>query len=210
MDTNHGGSNLDADHPQQGVNVPRLTTLIVIAAPYLPLIDQWCEEVQAFGITPVNLTNASGASARRKLIAKSRRRLRHRRSDVEVLVATHDTLCDPDFIDAASQDDVPKLLIADEVHNLGRQSFVAGPPTCFKHRLGLSATPVRQYDPEGTALLTDYFGEIVFSFPLEQAIGVCLVPYDYYVHTGLSHCGRDRPLAGADRKDQAHDLMAGR
>ena len=26
MDTNHGGSNLDADHPQQGVNVPRLTT----------------------------------------------------------------------------------------------------------------------------------------------------------------------------------------
>ena len=27
MDTNHGGSNLDADHPQQGVNVPRLTTL---------------------------------------------------------------------------------------------------------------------------------------------------------------------------------------
>ena len=157
--------------------------LIVIAAPYLPLIDQWCEEVQAFGITPVNLTNASGASARRKLIAKSRRRLRHRRSDVEVLVATHDTLCDPDFIDAASQDDVPKLLIADEVHNLGRESFVAGPPTCFEHRLGLSATPVRQYDPEGTVLLTDYFGEIVFSFPLEQAIGVCLVPYDYYVHT---------------------------
>ena len=26
MDTNHGRSNLDADHPQQGVNVPRLTT----------------------------------------------------------------------------------------------------------------------------------------------------------------------------------------
>ena len=60
---------------------------------------------------------------------------------------------------------------------------MAGPPTGFEHRLGLSATPVRQYDPEGTALLTDYFGEIVFSFPLEQAIGVCLVPYDYYVHT---------------------------
>lgn len=157
--------------------------LIVVAAPYLPLIDQWCEEVQAFGITPLNLTNASGSSARRKLIAKSRRRLRHGRSDVEVLVATHDTLCDPEFIDATSQDEVSKILIADEVHNLGRESFVSSPPTCFEYRLGLSATPVRQYDPEGTALLTDYFGEIVFSFPLEQAIGVCLVPYDYYVHT---------------------------
>ena len=162
---------------------------VVIAAPYLPLIDQWCDEVQAFGLTPVNLTNASGPVARRNLIAKSRRRLRHRsrvrhrRSEVEVLVATHDTLCDPNFIDAISQDDVPKLLIADEVHNLGRDSFVSSPPTCFDYRLGLSATPVRQYDPEGTALLTEYFGKIVFSFSLEQAIGVCLVPYDYYVHT---------------------------
>ena len=156
--------------------------LIVIAAPYLPLIDQWCREVQAFGTTPVNLTNASSASARRKLVAKCRRRLRHRHSNVEVLVATHDTLCDPDFIDAVSQADVPKLLVADEMHNLGRESFVVSPPTCFEYRLGLSATPVRQYDPEGTALLTDYFGQVAFSFPLEQAIGVCLVPYDYYVH----------------------------
>lgn len=157
--------------------------LIVIAAPYLPLIDQWCEEVQAFGIAPVNLTNASGSAARRKLISKSKRRLRHRRSDVEVLVATHDTLCDPTFIDAIADSEVPMLLIADEVHNLGRASFASNPPDCFTYRLGLSATPVRQYDPEGTALLTDYFGEIVFSFPLEQAIGVCLVPYDYFVHT---------------------------
>lgn len=157
--------------------------LIVIAAPYLPLIDQWCEEVQAFGIAPVNLTEASGASARRKLIAKCHTRLRHRHSDVQVIVATHDTLCDPEFVTAISKGDAERLLIADEVHNLGRESFVASPPACFEHRLGLSATPVRQYDPEGTALLTDYFGEIVFSFPLEQAIGVCLVPYDYYVHT---------------------------
>jgi len=157
--------------------------LIVIAAPYLPLIDQWCEEVQAFGITPVNLSNVSGAAARRKLVGKSKRRLRHRRSDVEVLVATHDTLCDAAFIDAVAETDVPKLLIADEVHNLGRESFVADPPACFEYRLGLSATPVRQYDPEGTTLLRDYFGEVVFSFPLEKAIGVCLVPYDYYVHT---------------------------
>lgn len=157
--------------------------LIVIAAPYLPLIDQWCEEVQAFGLTPVNLTAASGASARRKLVAKSRRRLRHRRSEVEVLVATHDTLSDPAFIDALAGADVPMLLIADEVHNLGREQFVAEPPECFDFRLGLSATPIRQYDPEGTALLTEYFGEIVFRFPLEEAIGVCLVPYDYFVHT---------------------------
>ena len=157
--------------------------LVVISAPHLPLIDQWCEEVRPFGITPVNLSTASGPAARRKMVAKCRRRLRHHLSDVEVLVATHETLCDSSFTDAISDADLPKLLIADEVHRLGRDSFVAGPPTCFDYRLGLSATPIRQYDPEGTALLTDYFGKIVFTFTLRQAIGVCLVPYDYYVHT---------------------------
>ena len=157
--------------------------LIVIAAPYLPLVDQWCTEVQAFGITPVNLTDVPGARARRKLVARSRRRLRHGHSDVEVFVITHDTLCDSDFINVASQVDAVKLLIADEVHNLGRKAFVTDPPTCFDYRIGLSATPVRQYDAEGTALLTDYFGGTVFSFSLQQAIGVCLVPYDYHVHT---------------------------
>lgn len=158
--------------------------LIVIAAPYLPLVDQWCAEVQAFGITPVNLADVTGARKRRALIAKSQRRLRHGHSEVEVLVTTHDTLCDSDFLHVTSQAGGTKLLIADEVHNLGgRKTFVTSPPDCFDHRIGLSATPVRQYDERGTSFLTDYFGGVVFSFSLQEAIGVCLVPYDYYVHT---------------------------
>jgi len=39
-----------------------------------------------------------------------------------------------------------------------------------------------QYDDAGTAELTEYFGDVVFRFTLEQAIGKCLVPYDYYLH----------------------------
>jgi superfamily II DNA or RNA helicase len=42
---------------------------------------------------------------------------------------------------------------------------------------------VRQYDSDGTAKLLAFFGPICFEFTLEQAIGVCLVPYDYYVHS---------------------------
>jgi superfamily II DNA or RNA helicase len=52
----------------------------------------------------------------------------------------------------------------------------------FEHRLALSATPVRQYDHVGTADLLKFFGDVVFQFTLEQAIGRCLVEYDYYVH----------------------------
>jgi superfamily II DNA or RNA helicase len=52
----------------------------------------------------------------------------------------------------------------------------------FEYRLGLSATPRRQYDPAGTQALFDFFGDVCFEFSLDQAIGVCLVPYDYYIH----------------------------
>ena len=174
--------------------------LMVIAAPYLPLVDQWCVEVQAFGITPVNLTDVTGSARRRKLIARSKRRLRHRHSDVEVLVTTHEALCDSDFVHMLSHVDATTLLVADEVHNLGgREAFVTNPPDYFDYRIGLSATPVRQYDEQGTAFLTDYFGGVVFSYSLRDAIGVCLVPYDYYVHT---------VYLGEDETDQWLDLTA--
>ena len=80
------------------------------------------------------------------------------------------------------------MLIADEVHNLGGGSFLTAPPLHIDYRLGLSATPERQYDPDGTARLKEYFGDVVFEFGLAEAIGVCLVPYDYHLHpVGLSH-----------------------
>ncbi|MEZ5310394.1 MAG: helicase-related protein, partial [Microthrixaceae bacterium] len=75
------------------------------------------------------------------------------------------------------------VLIADEVHNLGGvKEFRSDPPSWPTARLGLSATPVRQYDDEGTDALLRYFGKVVFEFTLDDAIGVCLVPYDYFVH----------------------------
>lgn len=63
------------------------------------------------------------------------------------------------------------LIVADEVHNLGSPkrrnifSIDAGA------RLGLSATPERYGDPEGTQALIDYFGGILApEFSLEDAI----------------------------------------
>ena len=160
----------------------RKPLLIVVAAPYVPLIEQWCDEIVPFGIKPVNLTTASGAAKRASELQKLRRRLRTGLSDVEVVVVSHDTLCTPEFCAAVEMFECGRLLIADEVHNLGRPSFVGDPPEFFKHRLGLSATPIRQYDEEGTEALLGYFGPVAFNFKLEEAIGRCLVEYDYYLH----------------------------
>lgn len=156
--------------------------LIVVAAPYNVLVQQWCGEIDLFGLKSVDLTAEAGPKGRERAIADARRRLRLGLSPSEALVVSNDTLCTPEFIAAVSKHDGPKLLIADECHNLGAAGFMSAPPICFDYRLGLSATPVRQYDDEGTAALFDFFGEPVFSFLLEQAIGRCLTPYDYHVH----------------------------
>ena len=156
--------------------------LIVVAAPYIPLIQQWCDEISPFGLKAVNLTEANGAKGRAAELSKLKRRLRFGSSDVEIVVVTHRTLCNSDFKTELETFDCKTLLIADEVHNLGSEGFITDPPDFFDYRLGLSATPVRQYDEEGTEQLFSFFGPIVFQFTLEEAIGRCLVEYEYYVH----------------------------
>ena len=156
--------------------------MIVVAAPYKVLVQQWCGEVDLFGLRAADLTAESGAKGRERVIANARRRLRLGLSPSEALVVSNDTLCTPEFAAQIAKYDGPKLLIADECHNLGAAGFMTNPPNFFEYRLGLSATPVRQYDEEGTAALFEFFGEPCFSFLLEQAIGRCLTPYDYHVH----------------------------
>ena len=156
--------------------------LVVVSAPYRPLIVQWCDEILEFGVNPINLTAAGGPEARNREIKQAGRRLHMGFSRAEVLVVSNDTLCTEQFIQSLSEVKANKLLIADECHNLGAASFAANPPEEFDYRLGLSATPIRQYDEEGTEALIAYFGEIYFSFTLEEAIGKCLTEYDYHVH----------------------------
>ncbi len=74
------------------------------------------------------------------------------------------------------------LLIGDEVHTAGATTYRHLLQDGFQYRLGLSATPLRQYDEEGTEFVLDYFGGIVYEFLLDQAIAVgILCEYDYHV-----------------------------
>lgn len=156
--------------------------LIVVAAPYIPLIQQWCNEISPFGLKPVNLTEVNGAKGRAIELHRLKHRFRIGSSKVEIVVVSHRTLCNSGFKAELEKFDCKTLLIADEVHNLGSEGFITDPPEFFDYRLGLSATPIRQYDEEGTEQLLEFFGPIVFQFTLEEAIGRCLVEYEYYVH----------------------------
>jgi superfamily II DNA or RNA helicase/HKD family nuclease len=155
--------------------------LVVVSAPYKPLITQWCEEISDFGVQAVNLT-LEDKLGRKREINKAKRRLLRGVSRVEILVTSIKTLCTEEFIDSIEKIKCKKLFIADECHNLGSESFISNPPEIFDFRLGLSATPIRQYDEEGTDKLFSYFGERCFSYSLDEAIGNCLTEYYYYPH----------------------------
>ena len=156
---------------------------ITVAAPYAPLIDQWCGEMTAFGLRPVNLSTVGGKAKRGRALRHIAGKLRSQLTDIEAVVVSHDTLSTPEFRESlATFSECQMLLIADESHHLGRKSFINNPPLAFDYRMGLSATPLRQYDPEGTAKLINYLGDVVFRFPLAEAIGNCLVEYDYHLH----------------------------
>ncbi len=163
--------------------------LIVITAPYLPLVAQWEQEAQGFGLFPYALGSIPDRSKRLQRASEIALRLAIGASPggVECVILSNDAMIDVELLSALARARCPSLLIADEVHNLGSPGFQRAAPDWFTYRLGLSATPVRQYDEEGTDFLLEYMGPVVFEFGLEEAIGVCLVPYDYYVHeTSLS------------------------
>jgi len=75
------------------------------------------------------------------------------------------------------------LFIFDEVHGVGSSTRVenlSGKLSPYKYRLGLSATPEREYDEEGNAFIEEEVGPVIYSFGLKEAIekGI-LCPFDY-------------------------------
>ena len=65
------------------------------------------------------------------------------------------------------------LFIFDEVHGAGSNTMVenlTGKLSVYRYRLGLSATPEREYDDVGNEFLLNEIGEVIFEFSLEDAI----------------------------------------
>lgn len=73
------------------------------------------------------------------------------------------------------------LIVADEVHQVGSQEYSSVLSIDAGKRLGLSATPTRFGDPDGTHRVLNYFGGIlepIVTLPDAIAAGR-LVPYEY-------------------------------
>jgi len=92
------------------------------------------------------------------------------------------------------------LIIHDEVHGFGTAKLqeLAGLQKNFRHTLGLSATPEREYDEEGTEFIFEEIGKPVFSYPLEDAISNgTLCPFKYHEIKVLQSAETSKKISSA-------------
>ena len=153
---------------------------VVIAVPYQHLVDQWAKDAAQFGYVPIlayqNKKQWLDELNEQILAFNGRYR------SALCVITTHTTFITDHFQESIARLANPALLIADEAHHLGAERSRENYPPHIPFRLGLSATPNRWFDDEGTAALTDYLGPTVYRFSLQQAIGKTLTPYYYYPH----------------------------
>lgn len=98
----------------------------------------------------------------------------------KIVIAIMDTACSNQFIKSVFSGE-HLLLVADEVHRIGSKARRNILNIDAYERLGLSATPIRYGDAEGTEAIFNYFGGIVEPvFSLEDAIRTNVLTKYYY------------------------------
>ena len=155
--------------------------LIVVPSKFLQ--NQWYEELKEFIPMVKILQVGQGASAWKDNLS-SFTSLTSAASSPRVVLAILNTASKDNFIEKLNQENL--IFVADEVHRLGSKKF----RNIFKidadYRLGLSATPERFRDEEGTKAILDYFeNKLEPIYEIKDALGKALVHYDYHVHECL-------------------------
>ena len=73
------------------------------------------------------------------------------------------------------------LWIGDECHHHGSAALASALPRNADYRMGLSATPEHYLDDDRNARLKSYYGDVVYTYTLKQAIeDKILTPYNYF------------------------------
>ncbi len=152
---------------------------LIVLVPYIHLVDQWVKELQAFGFDPFRLYESK--TTWKQATASAIRKFNAGLADHACFVTTHQTASMDTFQNIMNRLQSPYLLLGDEIHELGSPILRKGLLIKATWRIGLSATPDRWYDEEGTSVLRNYFGKTVIEYDLKHAIDEkYLTPYHYF------------------------------
>lgn len=162
----------------------------LILVPTITLVEQWKEECEKFKFSHI-YTVSNKSKDWRKHIARL-----HLLEEMDpsgnknsyIIIATYASFSrETIFNDLVSFPKKKLLLIADEAHNMGSNSILKRLGGIhYLRRIGLSATPDRQYDEVGNMAIRKFFGAEVnytFEFSMREAIEKgFLTRYYYYPH----------------------------
>jgi superfamily II DNA or RNA helicase len=163
----------------------------IILVPTITLVNQWEKECWKFNfgnIIKVYSKNAEWRSKIELLQMAEKYRKPNEPTQNFIIISTYASFARENVFSILNSFERTKvLLIADEAHNMGSPSILKRLGTInYLRRIGLSATPERQFDDDTNKKLYRFFRaeeKFTFEYSMEEAIqkGV-LCKYYYYPH----------------------------
>ncbi|PIB31821.1 hypothetical protein BFP78_08100 [Gaetbulibacter sp. 5U11] len=155
----------------------------IILVPSIALLNQWEEEVKSFNFKKT-LKVGGGNNWEKDLANYSSNYSWGLKNDL-IIISTYGSFVLDRFQKLFQKIQEDFLLIADEAHNMGANNIQKKlKDVKVNKKIGLSATPKRIYDPEGTLAIDSFFKDTppyTYSFGMEKALEFgFLTGYKYY------------------------------
>ena len=155
----------------------------IILVPSIALLNQWEEEVKSFNFKKI-LKVGGGNNWEKDLANYSSNYSWGLKNDL-IITSTYGSFVLDKFQKLFKKIQEDFLLIADEAHNMGANNIQKKlKDVKVNKKIGLSATPKRIYDPEGTLAIDSFFKDTppyTYSFGMEKALEFgFLTGYKYY------------------------------
>jgi len=155
----------------------------IIVVPGKELVRQWTAELE--GSNFQNIFTLYSENKKLKKEIQDIKTLKNVKNKNINIVITYDSFKDNVKFKNIFKDDFSDfIVIFDEAHNMGSIGFMkATKQSKFYKRIGLSATPFRDWDEQGSNdFISNFFGseKPVFQFTMEEAIGRFLCNYNYF------------------------------
>lgn len=163
----------------------------IILVPTVTLVNQWEEECRKFrfnNIVKVFSKNPFWQDEIDRICFNEK----YQTDDFQsyIIISTYASYSRPKVFEKLNSLDKRRvLLIADEAHNMGTESMAKKLKDIpYARRIGLSATPERQFDESGNVKLRKFFGAeeaYTFEYSMDEAIhgaNPVLCKYYYYPH----------------------------
>jgi len=157
--------------------------ITIILVPTIPLLNQWKKRIVQLIPNSEIIVCYGEVDWKKHLQTKlfKYRLLNDQINKRLYILSTYQTACKSSFIMNFEGLEKRIQVISDEVHHMGAPIYQRLFNIKADRRLGLSATPERQWDEEGNNEIIEYFGGTVYEYGIKDAIeDGRLARYEYY------------------------------